>query len=75
MPHQIDITENFIRYRQIEPDLISKKTFRNVPLSHAHYEGKEFQKWNKKGTRARAIVGKLKSSKQNVIQSILIPRD
>lgn len=74
MPKRVDVTENYIRYRQIEPELMQEKSFRNVPLHHARYQGKEFQKWNKRGSGARAIVGKLKSNKQNVIQSILIPR-
>ena len=52
----------YIRYRRKDPKLFIKESFRTVPLSHTSYKGKK---------QGKAIVGKLKSTKKWVIQSIL----
>ena len=59
-------TRNWFRYRQKEPGKFSKKSFRNVPLSHTKYKGKI------KGQRA--IVGKLKQTGKWAIQSVMKKR-
>lgn len=56
-------TENFLRYRQMEPGKFDQDSFRNVPISHTKYTGRI------KGNRA--IVGKLKKTGKWEIQSIL----
>jgi hypothetical protein len=55
-------------YRQLDPSLFDKDTFKTVPISHTNYSGKKFAK---KGNKA--IVGKFKRCKDNCwhIQSIL----
>jgi len=59
-------TKNWLRYRQEHPGKFIKKSFRNVPVSHTKYKGKI--------KAHRAIVGKLKSTKKWIIQSILKKR-
>lgn len=60
--------------RQKNPKMFQKKSFRTVPLNHSNYKGKKFSNYNRKGTKAKAIVGKLKSNKKWSTQSILIPK-
>ena len=57
------VTKNWLRYRQEDPGKFVQSSFRNVPLSHTDYKGRI------KGHRA--IVGKLKSTKKWIIQSVL----
>ena len=59
-------TENWIRYRQEDPGKFIEDSFRNVPISHTGYKGKI--------KAQRAIVGKLKSSGEWKIQSVLKKR-
>lgn len=59
-------TKNWLRYRQKEPGRFSKKSFRNVPLSHTEYKGRI------KGQKA--IVGKLKETGKWALQSVLKKR-
>jgi len=62
-------------YRQRDPKLFIKDTFKTVPLNHTDYNGKKFALFNKSGTKAKAIVGTYKKNgKKGVIQSILIPK-
>lgn len=56
------VTKEYRRWRQRDPNLFVRSSFRTVPLSHTDYKGK------KKG---KAIVGKLKTTKKWKIQSIL----
>lgn len=56
-------TKHWLRYRQADPKRFIQKSFRNVPISHTNYKGKI--------KAQRAIVGKLKSTKKWIIQSIL----
>lgn len=56
------VTKEYRRWRQKNPSLFVKGSFRAVPLDHTRYKGK------KKG---KAIVGRLKSTKKWMIQSIL----
>ncbi len=56
------VTKEYRRWRQKDPGLFIKGSFRTVPLDHTDYKGK------KKG---KAIVGKLKSTKKWAMQSIL----
>jgi len=46
-----------------------------VPLNHTDYNGKKFDKFNKSGTKAKAIVGKYKKNDKWTTQSILIPKE
>lgn len=55
-------TKRYKRWRQKDPKLFIKNSFRTVPLDHTEYKGK------KKG---KAVVGKLKKTKKWVTQSIL----
>lgn len=56
------VTNEYRRWRQKDPNIFIKGSFRTVPLNHTRYKGK------KKG---KAIVGRLKSTKKWTIQSIL----
>jgi len=51
-----------------------KSSFRTVPLHHTKYRGKKYRKWKRKGSGAKAVVGKKKRSGKWGIQSILIPK-
>jgi len=55
-------TKKYKRWRQKDPKLFIKNSFRTVPLDHTEYKGK------KKG---KAVVGKLKKTKKWATQSIL----
>lgn len=61
-------------YRQKNPKLFIKDSFKTVPLNHTNYKGKKFDAFNVSGTNALAIIGTYKSGKKGVIQSILIPK-
>jgi DNA-binding HxlR family transcriptional regulator len=54
--------KKYKRWRQKDPKLFIKTSFRTVPLDHTEYRGK------KKG---KAVVGKLKKTKKWATQSIL----
>lgn len=60
--------------RQRHPSDFVESTFRTVPLSHTGYRGRKFAKWKRKGSGAKAIVGKLRKSGKWGVQSILIPK-
>lgn len=63
-------------FRQNNPSLFEKKSFRTIALNHTKYRGNKFAKFMYSGTPAKAIVGTLiKSGKKGSIQSILIPKD
>jgi len=62
----------YYHFRQKHPDLFINGTIKTVPLNHTAYRGKKFKKWNKSGTTAKAITGKLRKTKKASIQSILI---
>lgn len=60
--------------RQKSPKLFISSSFKTVPLNHTDYRGQKFARYMYSGTPAKAIVGKLKSSGDWAIQSILIPK-
>jgi len=68
-------TENYDRYRQKQPDLYKKNSFKTVPFSHVDYSGEKFSEWHKRESGAKAIVGKEKATGKWSTQSILIPRE
>lgn len=57
---RIDITENYIRIRQVEPDKFEKNSFRTITIS------------KEKGIKA--IVGRLKDEKTTTVQSYLFDK-
>ncbi len=54
-------------HRKRPPGRFIQTSFRNVPVSHVPHR-------KKYPTGTRAIVGKLKATKKNATQSILIPK-
>jgi len=60
--------------RQQDLDDFVKGSLRTVPLHHSGYKGDKYKEWNKKGSGAKAIVGKKKKTKKWATQSILIPK-
>ncbi|MFX1480548.1 MAG: hypothetical protein ACFFCI_20860 [Promethearchaeota archaeon] len=61
-------------HRQQQPNEFIKGSFKTVPLNHTDYRGNKYARYMYSGTPAKAIVGKLKSSGNWAIQSILIPK-
>jgi len=60
--------------RQKSPKLYRRGSFKTVPFHHAEYSGKKYKRWHRKGSGAKAVVGKLKKSGKWSTQSILIPK-
>lgn len=69
------------RFRQQQPDLFIKETYRTVPLKNTNYRGKKFAWFMTRGN-ALAIIGVMKKNRDKrgprggkiiTIQSILIP--
>jgi len=60
--------------RQKSPKKFVRTSFKTVPFHHTKYSGKKYKKWHRKGSGAKAVVGKLKKSGKWGTQSILIPK-
>ena len=69
---EYDISEYF-SHTQTTKDKING-VLKVVPLSETKYKGKKFEKWNKIGSGALALIGKSANNDKMIVFKVLIPK-